>query len=456
MANTRVRVLVVDDERAMREVLEMRLAGWGYAVDLAGDAEDALAIIRRRPPDVVLSDVVMPGLSGIELLERFKADDPARPVIMMTAHGSIDDAVEAMKLGADDFLTKPVEPDHLRAVLEAAIGCAEDRRSAGELARTLGDGLGPAGIVGESAPIRELLALIERVAPSEADVLVSGESGTGKERVALAIHELGPRRTGPFVAVNAAAVPETLVESHFFGHEKGAFTGADRRRAGCFEEAAGGTLFLDEITEMPLTLQPKLLRVLEQRSLRRVGGDREVPVDVRVVAASNRDPRRAVEEGKLREDLYYRLSVFPLTVPPLRDRPEDIPLLAQHFIGLANTRHGTEVDGVSEVARQRLAAHDWPGNVRELRNAIERGVILAGRGLLEEHHLPRFLSPRTGVRDGVVIPRTATVADAERILILETLERVDHNKAEAARRLGVDVKTIRNKLKRYEADGSGA
>jgi len=447
-------VLVVDDEEAIRTVLEARLSSWGYDTLLAATADDAARIVDQAAPDIVVSDVVLPGASGLDLLRRLKAGDPSRPVILITGHGSIDDAVEAMKLGADDFLTKPIEPAQLEAVLAAASDRVADRRSASILDAELDAGRGPGGMVGASEAMRELCRIVQRVAPSDAAVFIAGESGTGKEMVARAVHELSARAAGAFLAVNASAVTETLAESLLFGHEKGAFTGADRRRPGVFEQADGGTLFLDEITEMPNVLQPKLLRALETGIVRRVGGDAEIPVDVRVVAATNRDPLEAVQDGRLREDLFYRLSVFPVSIPPLRERPDDIPLLAHHFIHFFNLKHGAEVQGVTDAARQRLLEHGWPGNVRELRNAVERGVILAGRGLLDVSHLPAFLaSVRRREADGVVVPRDATVADAERLLILDTLERVDGNKAAAARRLGIDVKTLRTKIKRYRDEG---
>ncbi|HSL18176.1 MAG TPA: sigma-54 dependent transcriptional regulator [Methylomirabilota bacterium] len=445
-----MRILVVDDEAAVREVLTQRLASWGHEVTAARDAEEAAGRAAAEAPDLVIADVVLPGLSGVELLERLKAGDPARPVVLITAHGSIDDAVAAMKRGADDFLTKPVDPELLRSMVESMAVRLEDSRQAEELQRILDRGSGAPGMVGRSPAMVELVRLIASVAASDAAVLVSGESGTGKELVARTIHSLSERRDGPFVAVNAAAVPEGLMESEFFGHEKGAFTGASEQRAGCLERADGGTLLLDEITEMPMALQPKLLRVLEEGSVRRVGGSREIPFSVRVVAATNRDPLGAVEQQLLREDLYYRLAVIPIHVPPLRERAEDIPLLAQHFVRELNAKHGTAVEGIGEEARQALLDHRWPGNVRELRNAIERAVILAQRGWIETSHLAPLVSVTARERSaGLHIPPGTTVAEAERLLILDTLRRAEGNRTETARRLGVDVKTIRNKLKRY-------
>ena len=450
MSESTPTVLVVDDEPAMREVLETRLEGWGYRVLLAADAESARALVLRDLPDLVLSDVVLPGLTGIELLSALKSGDPSRPVVLITAHGSVDTAVEAMKLGASDFLTKPLDPERLQRTLAAALDERERLREVHRLESTLAEtaGLGP--LVGVSPAMQEVHRMVRAVAASDASILVSGESGTGKELVARAVHDLSPRRSGPFVAINAAAIPEGLTESELFGHERGAFTGATTAREGCFERADGGTLFLDEITEMPVGLQTRLLRVLEEGRLTRVGGSRPIPFSVRVVAATNREPAAAVEGGRLRRDLYYRLNVFHIALPPLRDRGDDVILLAHHFLRVFNDKHGMDVRGFDDGARELLRGFTWPGNVRELRNLVERAVILAGRGWIEPAHLPPDLRrPSSAPGEIVAVPVDATVAEAERLLILDTLERVGHNKAEAARRLGVDVKTIRNKLRQY-------
>ena len=453
MAERALTLLVVDDEAAMREVLEMRLTEWGHRVLLAGDGAEARATAERERPDAVISDVQLPGLGGLELLQALKAGGSDRPVILITAYGSIDEAVEAMKLGARDFLTKPLDYAKLHATLEALAAELDRRGQVRRLESALENGAGLAAIVGRSPRMRELFTLIEAVAASDAAVIVTGESGTGKELVARAIHDLGRRSGGPFVAVNVAAIPEGLAESELFGHEKGAFSGAVAARAGCFELADRGTLFLDEVTEMPAALQTKLLRVLEGGRLRRVGGSREMAFDVRVIAATNRDPAQAVELGVLRRDLYYRLNVFTLALPPLREREGDVVLLAQHFVRQFNAKHDARVEGLGREAERSLRSYAWPGNVRELRNVIERAVILARDGWIESQHLPPFL-PGAGAAgdDGIVIPAGATAAEAERVLVLETLKRVGNNKAEAARQLGVDVKTIRNKLKAYGAD----
>jgi transcriptional regulator with PAS, ATPase and Fis domain len=304
--------------------------------------------------------------------------------------------------------------------------------------------------------MRDLRRTVELLASSNASAIITGESGTGKEVVARAIHALSARRAKPFVAVNAAAIPEGLIESEVFGHEQGAFTGATRARPGCFEMAEGGTLFLDEIAEMPIALQPKLLRVLEDGRARRLGGSRDVRFDVRVLAATNRSAVQAIRDGRLREDLFYRLSVFELIVPPLRDRVEDIALLAQYFVRELSRKHQMRIDGIGDTARELLAAHAWPGNVRELRNVIERAVIVGRAGWIERRHLPPYLQAiHPGVQSTLTLPAGTTLAEAERRLILQTLERVGDNKAAAARQLGLDVKTIRNKLRGYGRDGSG-
>ncbi|MBI4916035.1 MAG: sigma-54-dependent Fis family transcriptional regulator [Acidobacteria bacterium] len=458
MANREpMKVLVVDDEPAMREVLEMRLEAWGYEVLLAGDVPEAERLATTRRPDVVISDVVLPEASGIDLLRSLKAGDAERPVILMTAHGSVDLAVEAMKEGAHDFLTKPIEPETLRATLEELARELAERRAARRLDAALAGGAGMGALVGMSEPMREVYRLIRLVAATDAAVLVVGETGTGKELVARSIHEASRRHEGSFVAVNVAAIPEGLIESELFGHERGAFTGAVTSRAGCFETAAGGTLFLDEVAEMPLSMQPKLLRVLEDGRVRRLGGAREIPCDVRVVAATNRDARQAVADGRLREDLFYRLNVFTIPLPPLRERGDDLLLLAQHFIRQLGRKHGIPVEGLDGEARRLLEAHPWPGNVRELRNVIERAVIVARSGLIGSSHLPAAVREGGGggERGRIVLPGGVTAAEAEQIVIREALRASGGNKAEAARRLGLDVKTIRNKLKVWGEDGEG-
>ncbi len=451
-------ILVIDDEPALREVLSLRIAGWGHDVRAVGDAAEAEREIERRRPDLVLCDLVLPGSSGMELLKRIKRQDDRLPVVMITAHGNVDGAVEAMKAGATDFLTKPLDYPSLFALLAATAGDVrrgqEGRSLDAQLDAQLSRQSGAGGMLGQSRAMRQVHRTIESLASSDASAILTGESGTGKEVAARAIHMASARRDKPFIAINTAAIPEGLVESEVFGHEQGAFTGATRARPGVFEMADGGTLFLDEIAEMPIALQPKLLRVLEEGSARRLGGSRDISFDVRVLAATNRPPAQAIREGKLREDLYYRLTVFELTLPPLRDRIEDVALLSQHFVREFGRKHGMDVDGVGDAAREMLERHPWPGNVRELRNVIERATIVARTGWIEPRHLPPYLQMlRQGTgQSTLTVPAGTTLAEAERMLILQTLERVGNNKAEAARQLGLDVKTIRNKLRTYGRD----
>ncbi len=443
-----MKVLIVDDEDAIREVLEMRLESWGFEVKMAATGNEGRDAVAEFNPDIVVTDVVMPGLSGVELLSELKAGNSRRPVILITAQGSIDLAVEAMKLGALDFLTKPIDHNKLKAILESTRKDIELRRESSKLFRQLEQNAGLGEFVGTSRKMREIYELIRNLGPTDTSVIITGESGTGKELAARTIHQLSSRNRGPFVPVNAAAIPENLIESELFGHEKGAFTGAVAVRAGCFEIANRGTLFLDEIAEMPMALQPRLLRVLEDQHVRRLGGAQEFTVDVRVLAATNQDPVEAVKAGKLREDLLYRLNVFTVPLPSLRERLGDLPLLTHHFIHEFNSKHRMRVDGMKEEAMVLLQSYAWPGNVRELRNVMERAIIMAKSGMIEPLHLPAYVSS-TPTGERILIPAGATIADAEREMILRALQNSGNNKAEAARRLGLDVKTIRNKLKSY-------
>jgi two-component system, NtrC family, response regulator HydG len=451
MPRPSLKLLVVDDEEAMREVLQRRLSDSGFDVRLAADGEEAVRLAGEFEPDVVLSDVVLPDLSGIDLLRTFAPRDGGPPVVLITAHATVTLAVEAMKNGAHDFLTKPLDFDKLTSILQglAPRDGAPTKRQDRAAAR---GGFG--SMFGESDAMRAVYSLVREVAPIDASVLITGESGTGKELVARTLHELSSRADKPFVAINSAAIPRELMESEIFGHEKGAFTGATGVRQGCFELAHEGTLFLDEIAEMPVELQPKLLRVLEDGCVRRLGGKKEFRFDTRVVAATNRDPAASIADGALRRDLYYRLNVFSIELPPLRDRGDDMALLLEHFIAEFEAQHGVWVRGVSDEAAELLRGYDWPGNVRELRNASERAVVLAAGGAIEPRHLPPDVRhPRPADGDAVTLTPGTRIADAERELILRTLEETGNNKAEAARRLGVDVKTVRNKLKSYELDG---
>lgn len=446
-------VLVVDDDETMREVLTVRLEDWGYAVTTAADASDARAAIKRDQPSVVLADIVLPGMSGLDLLRQLKADDADRPVILMTGHGTLDLAVEAMKEGAEDFLTKPIETEKLRAALKAVLADMSLKQRVADLDSQLEDEPGFAGMIGRSDAMMEVFAMVRLLAENEATALITGASGTGKELVARSIHALSQRSNGPFVAINCAAIPEGLVESELFGHTKGAFTGAGQLRRGSFELADRGVLLLDEIAEMPVNLQPRFLRILEEGCARRVGGSRDIEFDVRVVAATNRPIDDAIRRGLLREDLYYRLAVFEVRLPELKDRHGDIPLLVQAFIREFNQKHGTSVAGVRDETMALLENYRWPGNVRELRNAIERATIVARDGWIETAQLPLFMRASRGSDLTITLEIGETTAEqAEKELILGTLRLVNDNKAEAARRLGLDVKTIRNKLRRYDEE----
>ncbi len=447
-----MKILVVDDEEAMLEVLQLRLEGWGHQVWTASDGKSAVRIFEDNGYDLVMSDVLMPGMTGLELLHRLQSDNPDLPVVLITAHGSIELAVAAMKEGAHDFITKPLDYDKLQDILDsvekrlevsAALGLQFEGK-AQDLA-----GFGP--LIGDSERMREVYRLIQAAAPSDVAVLITGESGTGKELVARCIHQLSARSRHTFFAVNASAIPTELMESEIFGHEKGAFTGAVERRPGCFELAHQGTLFLDEIGEMPPELQPKLLRVLEDGTVRRLGSSAEFQFDVRVVSATNRTPQEGIRQGKLREDLFYRLNVLSIDLPPLRERRGDIAMLAEHFLQQFARKHQSRSREISAEALKVLRDYPWPGNVRELRNVVERVVVLAGAERIESSHLPPellSLQPAAESED-LQFPAGITAREAEKQLILSTLERVGHNKAEAARQLGLDVKTIRNKLKAY-------
>jgi len=448
------KVLIVDDDPGIRESLDVLLNTWGFEPLQAGDADEAMQLVDRQDPDIVISDVVMPEMSGLELLRQLKIGNPNRPVLLITAQGSIDMAVEAMKQGARDFLTKPLtDLPKLQSLLEDAEKEIEMRRKAKRLSSRVEKEGGPGDFVGTSKSMRDVFTTIESVAGRDVSVMITGESGTGKELVAHAIHNLSQRQNKPFVAINAAAIPETLIESEVFGHERGSFTGAIGVRQGCFEQAHGGTLFLDEIAEMPMSLQPKLLRVLSDGRVRRLGGTHEFEFDVRVVAATNRDPMLAIEQGRLREDLYYRLNVVPILLPPLRDRQEDVLMLAQHFVEEFNRKHNVSIEGVSDEAAALMKAYHWPGNVRELRNVIERAVVLCKSDWIDESALPPYVRTATPQSKKFVIAvGSTTVAEVEKELIIRTLQEAGNNKAEAARQLGVDVKTIYNKLKMYNIE----
>ncbi|MDE3153987.1 MAG: sigma-54-dependent Fis family transcriptional regulator [Acidobacteriota bacterium] len=452
------RVLIVEDDMSARVGLEQLIRSWGYRAESAVDGEDALQKIARAQPDVIVTDLVMPRLDGLGLLRTLKAQGDDITTVILTAQGTIETAVEAMKDGAYDYLTKPVDVQRLRILLEKIVERLGTLREVQVLRRQLRErgAFGP--MIGSSGSMRKIYGVIEAAGPTSASVLISGESGTGKELVAQSIHQLSPRAAFPFVALNCAAIPETLLESEIFGHEKGAFTGATERRQGCFELADRGTLFLDEIAEMTPVTQAKLLRVLQERRFRRLGGRQEQAVDVRVIAATNRDPKEAVREGKLREDLYYRLNVFSIVLPPLRERKEDIPLLVQAFLREFNTQHNRNVAGVTPDVQRLLEEHAWPGNVRELRNVIERACILADGEFIRREHLPPEVvrpEPRLAAAssDVVALSPGVTVDEAEQRLILLTLEHTRNNKTRAAEILGISLKTLHNKLKKFREAG---
>ena len=443
-------ILVVDDEQVHRYMLCSMFREWGWRCIEADDGRTAVEAVENADFDAVLMDVRMARMDGMEAFARIHALKPALPVVIMTAYSSVDDAVEAMKHGAHDYLTKPLDFDRLRLTLTRALDHhqVEEKRQqvqAGENREQLLD----SSIIGSSPPMQELLEMISYVAATEATVLITGESGTGKELVAAELHKNSDRHDGPFVKVNCAALAETLLESELFGHEKGAFTGADRRREGKFVQANGGTLFLDEIGETTQAMQVKMLRVLQEHELQRVGGEETIKVDVRILAATNRDLAAEVKAGRFREDLYYRLNVVTLFVPPLRERRRDIPLLVAHFVRKFAEKNRRTVDTVTPRCMELLVNYGWPGNVRELENAIERGVILMRGEQLSEKSLPLPIQRQEGGETGA-ISAPASLQDAERLLILQTLEETGGNKSEAARRLGITRKTLQNKLQRYD------
>ncbi|HIU18338.1 MAG TPA: sigma 54-interacting transcriptional regulator [Candidatus Avidesulfovibrio excrementigallinarum] len=436
-------VLVVDDDESHRGMLRTLLRRWGYAVEEAGSGAAAEALCREKAYDAILSDIRMAEKDdGIRSMRAILADNPAIPVIMMTGYSSVETAVEALRFGAYDYLMKPLDFDQLKQTLTRAL--AHTRHGEATAGR---DGLEESSILGNSPAMQELTALIATVAPSDATVLITGESGTGKELVARAIQRAGTRQDKPFVTINCAAISESLLESELFGHEKGAFTGADRRRDGRFAQADGGTLFLDEIGELPLQLQAKLLRALQQGEVQRVGSDTPFVVDVRVIAATNRDLRQEVAEGRFREDLYYRLNVIGLEVPPLRRRKEDIPLLAGVFLKRFAQANRKDIKGFTPQAMALLNRYSWPGNVRELENAVERAVILCPGGFVSENELP--MAVREGGQEPAGDAALLPLDEVERQTILATLRAVDDNKSEAARRLGITRATLHNKLRRY-------
>lgn len=458
------RVLVVDDEESQRTALASMIALWGYVVETAADGQEALEKLASFGAHVIVTDMMMPRMDGQELLRRLKAQGGGPPAIVQTAFGSLETHIATIHdLGAFWFLEKPVQSQALRLLLERAAAQGRLAEHAERLERQLSYQGVLGEMVGSSEKMQEVFTLAQQVAPSRAAVLITGESGTGKELAARAIHEMSPRRSAPFVAINCAAMPDTLMESELFGHEKGAFTGAVERRAGCFELAQHGTVLLDEIGDMPVGTQAKLLRVLEDGRVRRLGGKAEIQLDVRVIASTNSPLDAAIREGKFREDLFYRLNVFPIPLPSLRERKEDLPVLTAALLEDLNQKHSTKVTDIAPDVLERFRAYNWPGNVRELRNVLERAVILAGEGTVQSAHLPPGFggmaapAPSVTAEGGELrVPVGYTIEQAERALIELTLEHTKHNKTRAAEILGISQKTLFNKLKEYGAQGAGA
>ena len=445
-------ILVADDDATHREVLRTLLEEWGYAVREAVDGEHAVALCRKQPFDLVLMDVRMPKKSGLEALKEIKVHNPAVPVLIMTAFSEVAAAVEAIKSGAYDYLTKPLDFEKLKVVLRNVFAHVGLIRENATLSRSLAATEAQTGMVGRSESMRALWEMVRTIAPTDATVLITGESGTGKELVAKAVHAASRRARGPFVAVNCAALTESLLASELFGHEKGAFTGADKKHEGHFLKADGGTIFLDEIGEMPLSMQVKLLRVIQEREVLSVGGNKAVRVDVRIIAATNRDLAKEVAAGTFRQDLYYRLNVVTLALPPLRERADDIPLLAQHFMARFADKNNKNIKGFTPGAMDRLVRYAWPGNVRELENVIERASILLLGEHISERELPeRFAASQGDALTDALTTDCPTLEDVERAVILKTLKRFGGNKTEAAKALGITRKTLHAKLSKYQS-----
>lgn len=446
-------ILVVDDDQAHRTMLNTLLSGWGYEIHEADDGETAILKVRERYFDLVLMDIKMIKVSGLEAMEHIQSINPSIPVIIMTAYSSIETAVDALKNGAYDYLTKPLDFEKLRLTVERATENIKLKEENRLLKLNLEDQFDRQNIIGKSPLMVKLLETVAQVAPSEATVLITGESGTGKELISGATHFNSPRKDAPFVKINCAALTDTLLESELFGHEKGSFTGAQRTKDGKFVQANGGSIFLDEVSEMPLPMQVKLLRVLQEREITRVGGEDTIKVDVRVIAATNKNLTDLVAKGTFREDLYYRLNVVDLYIPPLRKRKEDIPLIAQRFLEKFSKKNSKNISGFTPEAMDKLINYKWPGNVRELINAVERGVILTQSELLGVEDLKSIIRETKETemegKTTEIINENMTLEAAEKAVILKTLDSAKGNKSEAARRLGITRKTLHKKLKQY-------
>ncbi len=448
------RVLVVDDEEKLRRVIELQLLAAGYEVEKAASAEEGLRLAERA--DLVLTDLKLPGMDGLELLAAIRRQNMQAPVIVMTAFGTIEVAVQAMKSGAVDFLLKPFSLDHLMAIVQKALEVRALRDENRKLREELGKRYEFDNIVGRSPAMQEIFATIERVAPSRATVLLAGESGVGKDLIARAIHFHSPRRDRPFVKINCTALPENLMESELFGYEKGAFTGANTTKPGKFEQADTGTVFLDEIGDVPASIQVKLLRILQEREFERLGSNKTRHIDVRVIAATNQDLRAALEQGTFREDLYYRLNVVPINIIPLRDRMQDIPFLAEHFLHKYATEAGNRQQTITPAAMSKLMSYHWPGNVRELENAIERSVVMGSGETLDAADIKLDNAPRArGAGAELALPQGMTLDQYEQELIREALKRADGNKSQAARSLGLTRNALRYRLAQMGLEPEG-
>jgi DNA-binding NtrC family response regulator len=451
------RILIVDSDADSGEALKQQITSWGYEVVLDQNNYPTIESINKVDPVVIIDSSTLISGDGFDVLRHFNTYQTGIPVVLLAERGSVELAVRAIQdEGAYHYFEKPVDANRLRVVLDRAVELTEAKRENERLRRQLQERGTFGELIGNSAPMREIYSLIEQVAPSSASVLITGESGTGKELVARTIHQLSPRRDKPFIGINCSAIPETLMESELFGHEKGAFTGAASRRQGCFELADGGTLLLDEIAEMPEMLQAKLLRVIEERSLRRLGSRKEVAIDVRLLAATNKQPEDAVAKGRLREDLLYRLNVFRLQLPALKDRKDDLPILAQYLVEKLAERHGRPARFLSPAALTALQFHAWPGNVRELRNVIERAVIICSGDQIERHHFaPYPIDQRERHRneDTITLPVGTPLEEVERQMLVRTLQKTKNNKTRAAELLGISLKTLHNKLNLYRERG---
>lgn len=444
----KAKLLIVDDEKHIREGLQKALSSDGYEVELASDGEEALEKIEEGDVDLVITDLKMPKLSGDELMKEALERNPYLPVIILTGHGTIENAVEAMRNGAYDYLTKPLNIDKLSLIVKRALENSSLKRQNRELLNQLKQKYSFDNIIGKSSAMKSVFETIELVAPSRANVLIYGESGTGKEMIADAIHHNSPRRDKPYIKVHCAAIPETLLESELFGHERGAFTGAVATKRGRFELAHTGTIFLDEVGEISPAMQVKLLRVIQQREFERVGGETPIKVDVRIISATNKNLKEEVEKGRFRDDLYYRLDVVSIHVPPLRERKDDIPLMVHKFIEEFSKENNKQIEGITSGALQALVSYRWPGNVRELRNVIESIVVLTKNSIITEQDLPSYITSKDE-QASLKIPAGVSLAEAEKRLILFTLQNTGGNKTKASEILKIGRKTLHRKLAEY-------